>query len=277
MFVMPKKILTATALIILIILLFSALTIDAAAAPYKNFKIGAGKNIIEAEDFDTEDFYDTGNDGSYAYRPDGAQTENCGNYTRDDAPEDNYNIGWTADGEWVQYTVNVEKAGVYKFDAWLASEPASGGIEIFYDNKSVGSAYAEESFGWQDWGLYPAGQIEMSEGKHIIKVGLTVSVNLDAVVITLLENGAAAAVNPPAQGTVGQTTENSDSQPEKKENNDSDYVFSGYAAAQDLSDYDTVYTLAVIAVIGAFIAIIGAGTAVIIAIKTAGKIRQKKL
>jgi len=255
-----KKILAVVFLIIL-------LQLSVAAAPYKDFKIGSGKTVIEAEDFDTDDWYDTGSDGNYAYRDDGAQTEYCDNFRRDDAPEPNYNIGWTANGEWVQYTVNVEKAGTYKFEAWLASSSGDGGVEIFYNGKSIGSAYAEDSTGWQDWVLCPVGQIAMTEGKHIIKVELTVSVNLDAIIITLLENGAVPAI--PA---AVQTTETAEEETEPEIIN-TEVKYAGYPAAQDLADYDTVYMLAAAAAVISLIALGGAGYALITVLKSAGKIK----
>ena len=249
--------------IIFVFIFFSLM--PATAAPYKNFKIGAGKTVIEAEDFDTDDFYNITN-GSTEYRSDGAQTERCANYERDDAPDDNYNIGWSADGEWVQYTVNVEKAGKYKFEVWLASEPATGGVEIFYDDKSIGSAYAEESFGWQDWFLYNVGQVDMTAGKHIIKVEFTVSVNLDAIVMTLLDNNAAAQQQTVESAT---TTEEEPTEPES-----TGVINAGYASAEDLSYYETLFMFTVILGIIAGILACVAAVSVFIAVKTVRKYKK---
>jgi len=263
---MLKKII---AVILILLIAISILTIPVTAAPYKDIKIGSGKTVIEAEDYDTDDWYDTGSDGSYAYRPDGAQTEYCYNFERDDAPDDNYNIGWSADGEWVQYTVNVEKAGTYKFEAWLASAPSTGGVEIFYDGKSIGAAYAEESYDWQDWGLYSAGQTAMTAGKHIIKVEFTANVNLDAVVVTLLENGAAVPGQPAGLETAVIEAENIES----GINTNIDVIYAGYPAAQDLADSDKSYMLALTAAVISLIALGGAGAAIVISLKSAGKIK----
>ena len=256
---------------VLLLILLTAF-IPVYAAPYKEHKITANGTVIEAEDYDTEDWYDiTENDESYAYREDGAQTEYCQNYERDDTPDLNFNIGWTADDEWVQYTVDVETSGRYKIDVWLASQPSSGGAEIFYDGKSVGDTYANDSADWQDWVLCSVGQVDMTAGRHIIKVVLTESVNIDAIVITPAENTNTQSGNVIVENCTCEHDFNAMIE-EYMKNTESG---GKYTAAQDLSETETAYTIAVIAVTVAAAAITAAISAIVLYVLTIKKLNRR--
>ena len=147
----------------------------------KNFTVGADKTIITAVDFDSGKYYESNpSDGNHDCRPkEDIQTE-WG------ASEFGGNIGWTAGGEWVQYTVAVEQDGKYNFAAWLASAAGSAGnIEISVGDKVVGSTNSSDTDGWQAYSLYPAGEISIPAGKHVIKVEfIDGNTNLSAFEIT---------------------------------------------------------------------------------------------
>ena len=189
------------AFVFVTILIITISGIPALAAPYEGsgIKITDKKSIIEAVYFDSGDFYESGGGGSYDCRPEmrdgqGPQTEFGGSGFEG-------NIGWTAEGEWVQYTINVENAGKYKFEAWLASDASPvGNIEVSYNNKAIGQTESDDRDGWQSYGLYPIGEIEMAAGIGVIKVEFITSgggTNLAAIEVTRL--GAPAAVDPPAE------------------------------------------------------------------------------
>jgi len=162
--------------------------------PDTSLKVTNGKTVIEAEDFD-------GGEGNYKecsspWRPvyearpnEKVATEICEN-TRNDAPNPNYNIGWTMGGDWVQFTVNVETDGDYKIEAWLASANENPSeTAIYIDGAASPIGYAKPSqtngIGWQEWYLEEAGIINLAAGKHVIKVVFWEGdINLDALVIT---------------------------------------------------------------------------------------------
>ncbi|MCL2776244.1 MAG: carbohydrate-binding protein, partial [Oscillospiraceae bacterium] len=104
----------------------------------KNFKIGSGKTIITAVDFDSDSYEEHGAEyARYIVRPEmeekkGPQTEVGSSGFGDD-------ICCIDAGEWVQYTVDVTAAGTYNFAAWLASDSGkSGNIEVYIDDMFVG-------------------------------------------------------------------------------------------------------------------------------------------
>lgn len=139
-----------------------------------SLKITDGVTVIEATDFDAGKYYESNAaDGSHNVRTDEeVQTEFCGDsyVGREDVNGSEIgNIGWTAADEWVQYTVNVEKSGIYEIDAWVASgsgEP--GAVEISIDGTVIGAAQSSND-GWQNYSKVSVGTAEITEGTYVIK------------------------------------------------------------------------------------------------------------
>lgn len=84
---------------------------------------------LQAENFDTGaegiSYHDsdTNNQGTSVYRTNGGGVDIViGN--------GGYVIGYTATGEWLEYTVNVTKAGLYTFDACVASNVTTSSISL---------------------------------------------------------------------------------------------------------------------------------------------------
>ena len=133
----------------------------------KNFKIGSGRTVIPAVDFDPDNFEEHGTEyGRYTGRPEmkekkGPQTEVGYSGLGD-------NICCIDAGEWVQYTVEVTEAGRYNFLALLADDypSKSGNIEVYVDDVFVGAS-ADSASNYYD--LYPVGGIDLTVGAHIIK------------------------------------------------------------------------------------------------------------
>jgi chitodextrinase len=107
--------------------------------------------LIEAED------YDEGGQGVAYYDTDA--TNNGGAYRKDavdiSATGDNgggFNVGWTAAGEWLTYTVNV-KPGTYNINFRVAS--ADGGrVDVKLDGVLLGSMGFAPSGGYGSWRTY---------------------------------------------------------------------------------------------------------------------------
>ncbi|MBS1817921.1 MAG: carbohydrate-binding protein [Acidobacteria bacterium] len=60
-------------------------------------------------------------------------------------------IGWTADGEWVSYTVNVTTAGNYAITAKVASPYTSGLMHLKVGTVSTATQPVPATGGWQTW------------------------------------------------------------------------------------------------------------------------------
>lgn len=136
-----------------------------ATLPFKPHVISPNQqNIVHFTDFDlgksgfaygdTEVTNTTGNAGGqawnlgYAYRNDGVDIEE----SADESEWSNgYNVGWTADGEWMKYTVSVDSSGAYDLTVRYAGQ-AAGIVHVEVDGVDVtGSISLEATGGYQVW------------------------------------------------------------------------------------------------------------------------------
>ncbi len=119
--------------------------------------------------------------GGDNYRPGtGVETEGTGNLS-------NSNIGWTNTGEWFEYTVNVQTAGVYSMSARFSSA-GGGALRIFFDGVDMTGPVEFVSTGsWGDFEDVPVGNIPLKEGKQIMRVMIDgTGANLRSYAFTLL-------------------------------------------------------------------------------------------
>lgn len=152
----------------------SSSTITEASA-YKNIAL-PGK--IQAEDYDNGgegvgySDSDTQNEGS-EYRNDGVDIVSA---------ESGYAIGHTMSGEWLQYTVNVAAKGTYKVFANIASGSANSAFSVKVDGNLIKEVQVPQTAN-NDWSVYEElelGQVDLSAGKHIVRIDITGSyVNID--------------------------------------------------------------------------------------------------
>ena len=105
-----------------------------ATKPFKNHKVGEWINFVD---------YDLGRDG-YAYHDSLSENIrddinpwkiwNTGQFYRNDGVDiglidDDYYVGWTEVGEWLQYTLNIEEAGNYDIEIESSGNPGAISIE----------------------------------------------------------------------------------------------------------------------------------------------------
>jgi hypothetical protein len=82
-----------------------------------------------------------------------------------------YTLGWTQAGEWLNYTVNVTRAGIYTIDLRVASSAAGGKLHIEIDGVDVtGSLATPATGGWQTWKTISKPAIAFAAGKHVVKL-----------------------------------------------------------------------------------------------------------
>jgi len=111
---------------------------------------------------------DTGNSGGVTYRADNGDSasgavdmENAGN------PD----IGWTGDGEWLQYTVEVQTAGSYTVEVEEGSPNSDGSFRIEVNGvDQTGTVLASNTGGWGnfEWDVVPT-KLTLAEGTQKIK------------------------------------------------------------------------------------------------------------
>ncbi len=163
--------------LIVCLALLAAANISHASTPYTGTPI-AIPGTIEAEDYDlggegvAYHDVDAGNNGNGTHRTDDVDHEACS--------EGGHNIGWTAPGEWLKYTVNVASNGSYTITARVASAVATGAFHIEVDDVDVtGSVSVGTTGGWQAWEDRTS-VVSLSAGQQVVKLvieGADVNVN----------------------------------------------------------------------------------------------------
>jgi len=132
-----------------------------------------GRNNHAYFDNDTADYHlSTGGDWidwnqGWSYRNDGVDIEACS-----DTDESNgYNVGWTEDGEWLQYTVTTDSIAAYTLHLRYASG-ASGGTIRFLSNELpvTGSIELPATGGWQNWQTFQVEHVVFPEGTLQIRL-----------------------------------------------------------------------------------------------------------
>lgn len=114
---------------------------------------------LQAEDY--QDYFDTsaGNNGK-TYRSDDVDIQATSDVGG------GYNVGWIRDGEWLEYTFNVEQAGDYSLTARVAAQGTEG--------KALSVNGQQLSFfgtgGWQNWQTISGEPLSLEAGENTIRV-----------------------------------------------------------------------------------------------------------
>ncbi len=83
----------------------------------------------------------------WSYRNDGVDIENS-----QDALGNGFNVGWTADGEWMEFDVEVASTAVYEVRVRVASATGGGNFNFSADGAAVSIPfYVASTGGWQSW------------------------------------------------------------------------------------------------------------------------------
>ncbi len=132
------------------------------------FKPNIIPGTIEAEDYDNgcpdEVYFDSDPQCSGGeYRTEnGVDIEKC--------IKGGYNVGWTATGEWLEYTVNVKHSGTYSLNIHTASGSNGNKLHIEFDGiDKTGPVVINTTGGIQVWKIISK-TFKLTEGKHIMKV-----------------------------------------------------------------------------------------------------------
>lgn len=118
-------------------------------------------------------YYDTsaGNEGE-PYRSDDVDI--------DDASVYNYTIGWTAVGEWLNYTVDISEAGFYDFNLTFAAKNADSEVAFYLDGEHLGNLDLPLTGDYQSYDVAVLNGLDLPAGEHVIKVELVkAGVNLN--------------------------------------------------------------------------------------------------
>jgi len=130
---------------------------------------------IESENFDT---------GSGAYF-DGTAPNLGGQYRNtpinvdlgSSVPGGGFAIGWTAQGEWTNYSINVNSSTTYRIDLSVASAGPGGSLDLYLDDpthsvqsKRLASMPVPDTGGWNTYETISREGISLSAGAHVLSL-----------------------------------------------------------------------------------------------------------
>jgi len=151
--------------------------------------------IIQAEEFD-----EGGNNIAYMDDSPGSDVTPVVNFrTTDDVDIENctdvnggYNIGYAKSGEWLEYTVDVTKTGLYDLDLRVACSGDSRTLSITMDGNTIANNVAiPNTTGWQSWQTITVKNVNLTAGKQIMRItiGATSYININYVEFKTLVTG----------------------------------------------------------------------------------------
>jgi hypothetical protein len=117
-----------------------------------------------------------------------------------------YNIGWTADGEWLAYTVNAATSGLYLLQFQVASPAAVGRMHARFGSADTATIAIPNTGGWQSWTTV-AVQANLTAGRQLMKVVFDVGgFNLAGITATFVPPPAVPVAQTPPNGATGVAT-----------------------------------------------------------------------
>ncbi len=100
------------------------------------------------------------------YRNDGVDIEACSDQTTN-----GYNVGWTENGEWLQYTIDVKQTGSYAFSFRVAAENNGGSFYLKMDGNRLGDKITVPATGgYQKWETLEMAPVQLTSGKHTFRI-----------------------------------------------------------------------------------------------------------
>jgi chitinase len=144
-------------------------------SPYQIVNVNSAPVTIQAEN------YDLGGEG-IAYHDTTTGNNWPGTFRSDDVDiqpttdtDLGYNIGNTAAGEWLEYTVNVQTAAAYSFDLRLSNNNSgtTPTVKVYVDGTLAGSTTQGYTGGWQSWATATIAGPSIAAGSRVIKIELT--------------------------------------------------------------------------------------------------------
>ena len=134
-----------------------------------NYDLGTQGNAYNDNIYQTLSQSGPAWNSGYTFRNDGVDIET----NTDIAPYNmGYDVGWTDDNEWMQYTVDIATAGVYDLSLRCSNGTTSTGyIHIEMDNNDVsGIITVSPTGGWKIWKDFSVNAVSLPVGRHKMKI-----------------------------------------------------------------------------------------------------------
>ncbi len=87
------------------------------------------------------------------------------------AGDNEYYVGWTNNGEWLQYTVEADSAGLYDFSMRVAAVSAGGRMKLSVDGLTIHASLAvPNTSGYYNWRVIGPWPVTLTCGRHVVRV-----------------------------------------------------------------------------------------------------------
>jgi len=150
----------------------------------KPFSIHKIPGLIPAEDYDfgsvgisylDTDYQNIDGPGSgstwnngWMYRNDGVDVEKS-----EDTQGTFYSVGWTEEGEWLLYTIDVESSAKYSIELRTAAPNSLGECRLMLDDHYLTEVISiPASGGWKNWQTVVLDSVEIPSGKHQLTLSI---------------------------------------------------------------------------------------------------------
>jgi VWFA-related protein len=80
-----------------------------------------------------------------------------------------YNVGFTEDGEWLEYTVDAD-SGTYDLDFRVAKRGSTGEFRVLVDGTERGTVTVPETGGFQTYETVTLEDVSLSGGEHVVRI-----------------------------------------------------------------------------------------------------------
>jgi len=123
------------------------------------------------------DLFEGGNASGIAYHDQDVQ--NQGDYRKNEYvdavldPNEGPTVGWIKGGEWLEYSINVDSAGLYQMSYRYASGNLNGGgpFHLLIDGDTVKTIRTvPSSSSWNSWNTRNSNSIPIKSGQHILRL-----------------------------------------------------------------------------------------------------------
>jgi hypothetical protein len=93
-------------------------------------------------------------------------------------------LGYTQEGEWLEYTVDVKTAGDYKITASVAAGNATSAFKLYVDGKAISDEVSVPQTADNSWDTYEtitvSDKVALTAGSHVLKLEITANyANID--------------------------------------------------------------------------------------------------
>jgi hypothetical protein len=114
-----------------------------------------------------------------------------------------YNVGWTAAGEWMKYTVNVATSGTYALQARVSSPNAGKSFHVEIDGNIVVTIAVPTTGGWQTYQTVTVTTPSITAGNHTLRIFMdTDGFNINYVSFASITTASVPVITSPTTANV---------------------------------------------------------------------------